>query len=48
MTEYDRWLDKGLDEYYEDEEPLDLEWDDEPTTYPEDDYANYDGWDDMQ
>jgi hypothetical protein len=45
---YDIFLDKCVDEYYEDEEPLDLVWDDEPATYPEDDYVNYDGWDDMQ
>lgn len=46
---YDVFLDRCVDEYYEDtEEPLDLCWDDEPATYPEDDYDNYDGWDDMQ
>lgn len=46
---YDCFLDAELEKFYEeDEEPLDLCWDDEPATYPEDDWANYDGWDDMQ
>lgn len=48
MSEYDTFLDRCVDEYYEDmEEPLELCWDDEPATYPEDDWANYGGWDDM-
>lgn len=45
---YDVFLDKCVDEYYSDDEETDLCFDDEPATYPEDDYDNYDGWDDMQ
>ena len=48
---YDVFLDKCLDEFYEEDEETDLCWDDEPAIYPEDDshdYDNYDGWDDMQ
>ena len=46
MSEYDTFLDKCVDEYYEDlEEDLETEEWDGP--YP-DDYDNYDGWDDMQ
>lgn len=45
---YDVFLDKCVDEYYEEDEETDLCWEDEPATYPEDDWANYDGWDDMQ
>lgn len=48
MTEYDRWLDNDLEAYWgdEDNEPrADVDFD---GPYPDDDYANYDGWDDMQ
>ena len=46
---YDVFLDKCVDEFYEDtEEPLDLSWSDEPAIEPNTDYDNYDGWDDMQ
>lgn len=47
---FDVFLDKCVDEYYEDmEEPLDLCWDDdEPVIEPNTDHDNYDGWDDMQ
>lgn len=46
---YDIFLDKCVDEYYEDlEEPLDLRWDDEPAIEPNTDYDKYDDWDDMQ
>lgn len=47
-TAYDVFLDKELERYYEEDEESDLCWDDEPASHPEDDYANYDGWDDMQ
>lgn len=48
---YDIFLDKELERYYE-EQPDGLKTEDllyqgdGPTSYPEDDYANYDGWDD--
>lgn len=45
---YDVFLDKELERYYEEDEETDLCFDDEPATYPEDDWNNYDGWDDMQ
>lgn len=45
---YDVFLDKCVDEHYEEDEDITLPFDDEPATYPEDDYNNYDGWDDMQ
>jgi hypothetical protein len=46
---FDVFLDKCVDEFYEDvEEPLDLCLDDEPLVEPNIDYDNYDGWDDMQ
>jgi hypothetical protein len=47
-TAFDVFLDKCVDEYYEDLEGLEIPFDDEPATYPEDDWNNYDGWDDMQ
>lgn len=47
-TAYDVFLDKCVEEFYEEDEETDLCFDDEPATYPEDDYDNYDGWDDMQ
>lgn len=45
MTDYDRWLDQDLDDYYAD---LEIPWPDEPEIEPNTDYDNYDGWDDMQ
>ena len=48
MTDYDAWLDRDLDEYYEEDEETDLCWTDEPSIEPNTDYDNYDGWDDMQ
>lgn len=46
---YDVFLDKCVDEYYEDLEGLEIPWpDDEPAIEPNNDYDNYDGWDDMQ
>jgi hypothetical protein len=49
MTEYDRWLDKDLDEFYEDSEDFyNSIFPDEPEVEPSNDYDNYDGWDDMQ
>lgn len=50
LSDYDRWLDKDMEDYYgEDEDIYDsLYPNDEPSTYPEDDWTNYDGWDDMQ
>lgn len=29
VSDHDRWLDETLDEYYEDEEPIELNWDDD-------------------
>lgn len=49
MSEYDRWLDRDLDDYYaDDEEEFENLWPDEPSVEPDNDYDNYDGWDDMQ
>jgi len=48
MSEYDTFLDKCVDEYYEDLEGLEIPWPDEPLIEPNTDYDNYDGWDDMQ
>ena len=45
---YDVFLDRCVDEYYEDDKEMVLCFDDEPAIYPEDDWSNYDGWDDMQ
>lgn len=45
---YDVFLDKCIDEFYEDDEEIDLCFSDEPTIEPNTDYDNYDGWDDMQ
>lgn len=46
MTNYDRWLDENLDDYYA---ALEIPWPaDEPAIEPNNDYDNYDGWDDMQ
>jgi hypothetical protein len=48
MTEYDRWLDDGMEDWYCDgEEVLEGVYD-EPDVEPNTDYDNYDGWDDMQ
>lgn len=48
MSEYDSFLDRCVDEYYEDLEGLEIPFDDEPAIEPSTDYDNYDGWDDMQ
>ena len=49
MTAFDCFLDTELERYYEDEEFVNsLYPDDEPSVEPNNDYANYDGWDDMQ
>lgn len=45
---FDIFLDKCIDEYYEEDEELNLFLDDEPAIEPNTDYDNYDGWDDMQ
>ena len=41
MNDYDRWLDRDLDEFYEDTKDFEPEpeWD---GPYPEDDYYEYD------
>ena len=40
MSEYDRWLDSDLDDYYSDEEEQQKpEWD---GPYPEDDFYHWD------
>lgn len=39
MTDYDLWLDRDLDAYYEDTEDFEPEWD---GPYPEDDYYECD------
>lgn len=43
MSDYDRWLDKDLDDYYDDYSDFDeVDWfDDEPSYYPEDEYWDY-------
>lgn len=48
MSNYDRWLDRDLDDYYSDDEDFEISWSDEPDIIPSDDYDNYDGWNDMQ
>ncbi len=48
MTDYDRWLDEDLDNYYADIEDIEILWTDEPVIEPNTDYDNYDGWDDIQ
>lgn len=45
---YDVFLDRCIDEFYEEDEETDLCFDDEPAIEPNTDYDNYDGWDDMQ
>lgn len=44
---YDVFLDRCVDEFYEDTEDFEPE-PDEPAIEPNTDYDNYDGWDDMQ
>ena len=45
---FDIFLDHCVDEFYEEDEEIDLYFDDEPAIEPNTDYDNYDGWDDMQ